>query len=221
VVSDGLAASIDTSAPKKRGRGRPRLSSTDDRILRTALELLRAGGPGEFTIDAVAAYCGIAKTTIYRRWPTRESLIVDALRVAVRARLDQVDEVGAFDKAHGSTVRGASRQILSLVNEPLFQSSFPMMARILLGDPALGDRFRAEVFAPLRALRRHALLELIATGEIRPEVDPDLVLDMINGAILYRALMAGPLDEEVADEIADLVTRAISPDATSTKRASR
>jgi Tetracyclin repressor-like, C-terminal domain len=60
-----------------------------------------------------------------------------------------------------------------------------------------------------------------ATGEIRPEVDPDLVLDMINGAVLYRALMAGRLDEEVADEIADLVTRAISPDARSAKRAPR
>jgi AcrR family transcriptional regulator len=220
-VTDGLEKSVDKSATTKRGRGRPRLSSTNDRILRATLELLRAGGPGEFTIEAVAAHCGIAKTTIYRRWPTRESLIVDALRVAVRARLDQVEEIQAFDEAHGSTVRGASRQILSLVNEPLFRSSFPMMARILLGDPALGDRFRAEVFAPLRALRRNALLELIATEEIRPEVDPDLVLDMINGAILYRALMAGRLDEEVADEIADLVTRAISPDATSTKRASR
>jgi AcrR family transcriptional regulator len=218
-VTDGLETSIDKSEPMKRGRGRPRLSSTNDRILHGTLELLRAGGPGEFTIEAVATHCGIAKTTIYRRWPTRESLIVDALRVAVRAQLDQVEEIRDFDNTHGSTVRGASRQILSLVNEPLFQSSFPMMARILLGDPALGDRFRAEVFAPLRAVRRDALLELIATGEIRPEVDPDLVLDMVNGTILYRALMAGRLDEGVADEIADLVARAISPDASSAKRA--
>jgi AcrR family transcriptional regulator len=217
-VSDGLQTSTDESVAKKRGRGRPRLSSTDDRILRATLELLRAGGPGEFTIDAVAAHCGIAKTTIYRRWPTRESLVVDALRVAVRTQLDQVEEIRAFDKTHGSTARGASRQILALVNEPLFQSNFPVMARILLGDRALGDRFRAEVFAPLRAVRRDALLELITDGEIRSEVDPDLVLDMINGAVLYRALMAGRLDEEVADEIADLVTRAISPDASSAKR---
>ena len=61
-------------------------------------------------------------------------------------------------------------------------------------------------------------MELIATGEIRSGVDPDLVLDMINGAMLYRALMAGRLDDAVADEIADLVTRAIGAD---TSRASR
>jgi AcrR family transcriptional regulator len=212
VVSDGVETPIDRPAAKKRGRGRPRLSSTDDTIIRATLELLRAGGPGELTIDAVAAHCGIAKTTIYRRWPTRESLIVDALRFALRARLDQVEEIRSFDATQGSVVRGASRQILSLVSAPLFRSGFPMMARILLGDPELGDRFRAEVFAPLRAIRRDALLEMIASGEIRPGVDPDLVLDMINGAILYRTLMAAPLDEGVVDDMVDLVVRSIRPE---------
>jgi AcrR family transcriptional regulator len=202
----------DEPVAKQRRRGRPRLSSTDDAILRATLELLRSGGPDEVTIDAVAAKCGSAKTTIYRRWPTRESLIVDALRVAVRARLDQVTEIRAFDESHGSPIRGAARQILGLVNEPLFQTSFPMMARILLGEPLLGDRFRAEVFAPLRAIRRDELREMVATGEIRPGVDLDLVLDLVNGAVLYRALMAGRLDDEVAEQITELVSRAIEPD---------
>jgi AcrR family transcriptional regulator len=212
MVSDRVVTATEESE-QKRGPGRPRLSATDDTILGATLELLRAGGPGELTIDAVAAHCGVAKTTIYRRWPTREGLIVDALRVAVRARLDQVQEIRAFDDAHGSPIRGASRQILGLVEEPLFRSAFPMMARILLGEPSLGDRFRAEVFAPLRAIRRDELLDMAANGEIRRGVDPDLVLDMVNGAVLYRALMAGRLDEDVVDQIADLISRAIEPDA--------
>jgi len=212
VVSEQVTADTHASVAKKRGRGRPRLTATDDRILAATLELLRAGGPNEVTVDAVAAKCGSAKTTIYRRWPTRESLIVDALRIAVRARLDQVAEIRDFDETHGSPVRGASRQVLSLVNEPMFRSAFPMMARILLGDRSLGDRFRAEVFAPLRAIRLEELGALEAKGEIRPGVDLDLVLDLINGAMLYRALMAGRLDEGVADDIAGLVGRAIAPD---------
>jgi AcrR family transcriptional regulator len=215
MASDGIGVPTDASAATKRGRGRPRLSSIDDTILRATLELLREGGPGEVTIEAVAARCGSAKTTIYRRWPTRESLIVDALRIAVRARLDQVQEIRAYDKVHGSPVRGAARQILDLIGEPLFRSAFPMMARILLGEPSLADRFRAQVFAPLRAIRRDELLELQAAGEVRPGVDPDLVLDMINGAVLYRALMAAPLDEAVVDQIADLVGRAIELDVPS------
>jgi AcrR family transcriptional regulator len=213
VVSNPVGAAIDGTVTTKRGRGRPRLSSTDDKILAATLELMRAGGPSEVTIDAVAAKSGTAKTTIYRRWPSLENLIVDALRVAVRSRMDQVDEIREFDRLHGSPLRGAARQILSLVREPLFQSSFPLMARILLGERALAERFRAEVFAPLRAIRRDELLEMMAAGEVRRGVDPDLALDLVNGAVLYRALVGGRLDEEVVDRIADIIGRAIAPDA--------
>jgi AcrR family transcriptional regulator len=211
MVSEPAATATDGSGAAKRGRGRPRLASTDDSILRATLELLRAGGPGQVTIDAVAANSGSAKSTIYRRWPSLDDLIVDALRVAFRGRPDQVDEIHEFDRLHGSPVRGAARQALSLVREPLFQSSFPTMVRILLGDPSLARRFRAQVFAPLRTIRRNELLDMIATGAIRPGVDPDLVLDLINGAVLYRSLMAEPLDEAVVDQIADLICRSIEP----------
>jgi AcrR family transcriptional regulator len=212
MVSNAVGAAIDGTVAAKRGRGRPRLPSTDDRILVATLELMRAGGAGEVTIDAVAAKSGTAKTTIYRRWRSLENLIVDALRVAVRSRMDQVEEIRGFDSVHGSPLRGAARQILSLVREPPFQSSFPLMARILLGEPALAERFRVEVFAPLRAVRRDELLEMMANGKVRRGVDPDLVFDLINGAILYRALVGGRLDEEVADRIADVVGRAIAPE---------
>jgi AcrR family transcriptional regulator len=208
MVNAPEAAAIAAS----KGRiGRPRRPSTDQNILRATLELLQLGGANNITIDAIAARSGSAKTTIYRRWPNLENLMVDALRVAVRVRLDQVEEIEEFDKVHGSPVRGAARQILSLIQEPLFQTSFPMMARILLGDPSLGDRFRAEVFAPLRAVRRAELLETWANTDVRQGVDPDLVLDLVNGAILYRALMAQPLDEDVADEIADMICRSFEP----------
>jgi AcrR family transcriptional regulator len=205
----GAVATAANGSGAKRGRGRPRLASTDDRILGATLELLHSGGAGQVTIDAVAARSGTAKSTIYRRWPSLENLIVDALRLALRGRKDQVDEIREFDKLQGSPVRGAARQVLSLVREPVFQSSFPTMARILLGDRSIADRFRASVFAPLRTVRRNELLDMMSTGEVRRDVDPDLVLDMINGAVLYRALMAEPLDEDVVDRIAEIVRRSI------------
>jgi AcrR family transcriptional regulator len=213
IVIDHKAPTPEASVASRRRPGRPRRPSTDETILRATLELLQLGVPNEVTIDAIVARSGSAKTTIYRRWPSLESLIVDSLRVAVRARLDQVEEIQEFDELHGSPVRGAARQILSLVKEPLFQTSFPMMARILLGDPALGDRFRREVFAPLRTVRRAELLSMWAKGDVREGVDPDLVFDLVNGAILYRALMGQRLDEEIADEIADMVSRSFEIDA--------
>jgi AcrR family transcriptional regulator len=210
MVKSETKPATDASGATRRSIGRPRRSSTDDRILRTTLELLRGGGPNAVTMDAIAEQSGSAKTTIYRRWPSLDSLIVDALRVAVRARLDQVEEIREFDAVHGSTIRGAARQILNLVREPLFQSAFPMMARILLGEPKLGDRFRTEVWAPLRAVRRNELLAMQSAGRLRPGADPDVVLDLVFGAILYRALTGGRLDEDAADAIADMVSRAVA-----------
>jgi AcrR family transcriptional regulator len=211
VIGRKTLESEEPTAVAGRKPGRPRRSSIDDTIVGATLELLQRGGTEAITIDAIAARSGSAKTTIYRRWPNLEGLIIDALRVAMRARLDQVDEIREFDGRQGSPIHGAARQILGLVKAPLFQASFPMMARILLGDPVLGDRFRSEVFGPLRAIRREELLQMVADGRIRPGIDPDLILDMVNGAVLYRVLLGGRLDDEVADDIADLVTSALAP----------
>ena len=212
-VNVRAAPATATPVVDKRRTGRPRRASTDEKILRATLDLLQRGGPNEITIDAIATRSGAAKTTIYRRWPNLENLLVDALRVSLRARLDQDAEVREYDETHGSPIRGAARQILNLMREPLFKASFPMMARILLGDRVLGDRFRAEVFAPLREVRREEIRKMISAGRFRQEMDPDLVLDLVNGAILYRALMAAPLDEAVVDEIADIITRSFELDA--------
>lgn len=66
-------------APPKRGRGRPRREGADEEILAVALELLREKGYRELTVDAVAERAGVAKTTVYRRWPTKVVLIGAAL----------------------------------------------------------------------------------------------------------------------------------------------
>jgi AcrR family transcriptional regulator len=211
VIRRTADAGEEPAAEAPRRPGRPRRSSIDDTIVAATLELLQRGGADAITIDGIAARSGSAKTTIYRRWPSLEGLIIDALRVAMRDRMDPADEVREFDGLQGSPIHGAARQILGLIGSPVFQASFPMMARILLGDPVLGERFRTEVFGPLRSIRRDELREMAADGRMRAGIDPDLILDMVNGAVLYRALLGGRLDEDVADEIADLVSGVLAP----------
>lgn len=63
----------------KRGRGRPRREGADDAILRAARELLDEGGYAAFNVDVIAERTGIAKTTIYRRWPTKGALVAAAI----------------------------------------------------------------------------------------------------------------------------------------------
>lgn len=63
----------------KRGRGRPRREGADDEILAVALAMLREEGYGALTVDAVAERAGVAKTTVYRRWPSKGALVAAAI----------------------------------------------------------------------------------------------------------------------------------------------
>jgi AcrR family transcriptional regulator len=67
---------------EKRGRGRPRREGADEEILAVARELLRERGYGAFTVDTIAERTGIAKTTIYRRWPSKGALVAAAIAPA-------------------------------------------------------------------------------------------------------------------------------------------
>jgi len=64
---------------EKRSRGRPRREGTDEEILRASRELLETGGYAAFSVDAIVARTGIAKTTIYRRWPSKGALVAAAV----------------------------------------------------------------------------------------------------------------------------------------------
>src|SRR5688500_17273048 len=68
-----------TDAPSKRGRGRPRREGADDEILGVKLAMLRESGYGALTVDTVAELAGVAKTTLYRRWPSKSALVAAAL----------------------------------------------------------------------------------------------------------------------------------------------
>jgi AcrR family transcriptional regulator len=211
VTSDVRSPGEGPSVADKRRPGRPRPPATDQVILRATIELLIAGGLNAATVDAIARRSGCAKTTIYRRWPSRDALILDAFRMAVRGTAEDVRTTQELGEELGSTVQGSARNLLRLVTSPLFRAAFPTIARELLGDTSLGERFRAEVFQPIRAALRERLLEEVERGELRADIDPDLVLDLVNGAILYRALLGELLDERTANAVADLISTGAAP----------
>ena len=80
----------------KRGRGRPRKAGADEEILAVTLELLRVTGYRDFNVDEVAAQTGIAKTTIYRRWPTKEALVSAAVEPTLQANALNVEDIDAL-----------------------------------------------------------------------------------------------------------------------------
>lgn len=102
----------------KRGRGRPRREGADDQILGVALEMLREHGYGALTVDAVAERAGVAKTTVYRRWPSKSALIAAAvpptetldeavtlLRLFEPAGPEAIEAVAAILRPHHARLR--------------------------------------------------------------------------------------------------------------------
>ena len=91
----------------KRGRGRPRRAGTDEEILAVALEMLREKGYRDLNVDEIAERLGIAKTTIYRRWPTKGVLVAAAL-----------EPLAAQDSEDLSTVLRDATAMFQLIADP-------------------------------------------------------------------------------------------------------
>jgi AcrR family transcriptional regulator len=176
------------TVPVPKGPGRPRDPEADRAILRATIELLSEEGYEGLSIESVAARAGVGKTTVYRRWPSKEPLVVDAIK-HVKAPADPVppgdDEstrdalvrsLRTFTKTVGHS--GTGRMMAGLVAE---------MSR----NPDLARAVRAGILEQRRGLLRSILRRGIERGEIRPDADIEVVADMLGGAIVTRVLLTG------------------------------
>ena len=182
------------------GRGRPRSAETDRSIRDAALELLRTQGPGAVNIDAVAARSRVARTTIYRRYRSRDELM--------SAILDQLVEV----VVPGPTlpVPDKLRWVLDRVVEVLEHGigRGGIAAVLTRSDPAFTDALRERLAAQLGALTR-AVDADVEAGELRPDVDPDTLVGLLFGACLSEMLLHGALRSGWADRTVDLLAPSI------------
>lgn len=115
----------------KRGRGRPRREGADEEILSVAMEMLRESGYRELNVDAIAERAGVAKTTVYRRWPTKAALVSAALPLMASVDVAAVlREVCALL----TLLRDADTEVLQAVLEPR-----RARLRELVGDELTAD----------------------------------------------------------------------------------
>ena len=164
------------------GPGRRRRAETDRGIREAALRLLRQGGSAAVTIEAVAAESGAAKTTIYRRYADREAV----LRAALAAAIVPPDEPA------GSTPREKIRWALDQTWHQMTEVLGRGGLAAILGDddPRFTDLFRS-VLTPYN----DALVELIrsdiSAGDLRPDLEPDMVVSLLIGACLGELVRRG------------------------------
>jgi len=185
-------------------RGRPRLQSTDQAIFAAAAELIREKGYDGFSMAAVADRAGVAKTTVYRRWPTRSHLVL-ATMSSVMSR------VALFDT-------GDFRADLACFARTLATALRAPGTRRLIAELALASEQREELadgFHRLFTQRRAAALDTVeraaAAGQLRRGADPELMIDQISGALHYRMLVTG---DGPSDAYAERLVDAILEGAT-------
>lgn len=174
------------------GGGRPRDPAIDAAIRDAALVLLDEVGSAGLTVEAVARRAGTTKPTIYRRWPTLSALLLDALTVRLGA-LEAPDT--------GCTICDLSDAIKLYVGA--FQRMPPDALASLLadcnGDPERREAFMTALFDPPRRAVGQVLDGAISRGDLRDDVDRDLLLDLLASLVHYRALFghASTSDAEV------------------------
>jgi AcrR family transcriptional regulator len=198
------AKPADAGAPAPRGR--PRSVEAEEAILRTALEILDDVGYGSFSIEAVAARAGVGRPTIYRRWPSKLELAIEAVvRLAPPLQVTDTGDPLA-DIRHlvaallpDMTSSAAGRAILALATDPEVHAG---LAR------HLDERY----LRPRRAVLADLLRRAADAGQIRPDLDPELTIDLVLGAALYRWLVTGqPVNRQTARQIVDTVIDLAAP----------
>jgi AcrR family transcriptional regulator len=185
--------------------GRPRSEQSRTAVLRATSELIKQVGLRAMTVDEIASRSGVSKATIYKWWPNKYAVAVEAFLSEMATESSDPD-TGSAREDFRRTLRGlthfyrtkAGRAYAQLVGEAQF-------------DPQIGVELRENLVQARRDIMRTILRRGVARGELRPDVDPEVAIDLIFGPAMYR-LVAGhaPLDDANADAIVDAAMRGLA-----------
>lgn len=168
---------------ERRLPGRPRSEQARRAILRSTLKLLQRSGLSALTIEAIAADANVGKATVYRWWPNKGALVVDAFASSAGDKL-------RFPNT-GSVYRDVSLQMIQFLS--ILRSQRGRIVAALLGagqsDPELLVSFRERLLRPRREEAYKTLRRGIERGELPRNQDLDVLLDILYGAIYMRFLI--------------------------------
>ena len=200
-----MSRAVKEAAPKK-ARGRPRSEETRKAILRAARELLAEGGPGAVTMEAVAERAGVGKPTLYRSWPDRHAVAMAAL---------MADDAEAPERTRKRTALHALADELQRIVERFSTSTGRHITALLAAadqDSELSKSFRNHFVLTRRAEGRALLERARADGEIRKDLELEVVLDLLYGPLFFRLLLGhAPLDAAFVQRLLNELGKGLLP----------
>ncbi|MFF4955592.1 TetR/AcrR family transcriptional regulator [Streptomyces sp. NPDC001222] len=189
-------------------RGRPRSEAVERAIIEGVMKLIEEGVPlADLSIERIARTAGVGKATIYRRWDNKEDLFVDVLRAA---------------EPEGPELPGTSlREDLVVLLESLRQRGVATRSSAILrnvyaqikSSPKIWAAYHSTVVAPRRRLGLEVLRRAQENGELRGDVDIELMNDILVGPLLVRSMLRpdAELEQGLAEQVVDTVLEGLRP----------
>src|SRR5262245_28467852 len=170
-------------------------------ILHAAHELCQQQGYARLIIEGIAARAGVGKQTIYRWWPSKGAVLLDVFVDQILARLDAADTGSPLDDL---------RRRVHVIAEVLADTTIGPHIVSLLGDaqadPALAKELHERLVAPARAQHRELIRAAQDRGELRADIDADLMADALFAPLWFRLLVTkAELSPDFADDGVDTV----------------
>jgi AcrR family transcriptional regulator len=192
--TDGAPSQLATAAAP----GRPRDQSRDRAILEAALALVTEVGYDRLTMDAVASRAKASKATIYRRWAGKRELIVEAIGCHFEENVAEPKDTGSVrgdllwlaEQAPANMSEVDSRLILGI-------------AQAALSDPGLCNALEEHAGASKRRVAEIIVERGIARGELPPEADPTLVVEIAPAVLLMRLVNGHGLDHAFLEHLVE------------------
>jgi AcrR family transcriptional regulator len=198
----------DTAAPTP-GRGRPLSQRTDQAILDAAVELLAERRLSEISLEEVAARARVSKASIYRRWPSKGTLAFSAFMTQFRGTQPTPD-TGRLHDDLLATLRNWVRTVDGTTAGRTLRGLIAEVQR----DPELATAWRERFVEPVRAGHLTMTERAIARGELPPDTDANLLIDLLFGPAYHRLLQGHlPLDGAFITGTVDAITAVVEAGA--------
>ncbi|WP_042424249.1 TetR/AcrR family transcriptional regulator [Streptacidiphilus anmyonensis] len=196
---------VDTQARAvERGPGRPREARVTGAALNAVVELITEQGVAAVTMDAVAARAGVSKPALYRRWPSKQALIVAAAET----------RIGPLSVPDRGDLRAELRDVLSSRSASYRLPGTDRLLAELIGAAARDSAVREEyaAYADRVTSETRIILERAqARGEVRPDVDIRSAATLVAAPLVYRLLAERDLpDARFVDNLVELIVRAVT-----------
>jgi AcrR family transcriptional regulator len=194
-------------------RGRPREPRADQAIHAAVLELMAEQGVHALRMDDLARRAGVGKATIYRRYRSKEELVMSA----VGALIDEI-EIPDTGSTHGDMLK-LMRGAVEFYNDSPAAAVMPPIVDEMSRNSELAQVARDRFLKARRTALRTVFDRGIERGDLQRDMDIELALDVLAGPLFYRLLITGwTIDDRLAENVVELILRGFAPTRTTTEK---